>query len=115
MDRRNDHGGAAVSYFSQWRARLRNLTVLQVVEQRDRSCQFWGHVWDRWPGSHVASLVGTPTTCSGSFIVVNTRPDVPLDDLHCTLLCERHWDWLVAHPDIAASIGIAYVMNGEPQ
>jgi hypothetical protein len=104
-----------MSYFSQWRARFRNLTVMQVVEQRDKVCQFWGHVWDRWPGSHVASLVGTPTICHGPCLVVNTRPDVPLDELHCTLICERHWDWLVQHPDIAASIGVAHICNGDSE
>ena len=101
-----------MSYFSQWRARLRNLTVLELVARRDRTCQFWGHVWDRWPGSDVVSLVGTPTSCQGSHVVINTRPDLPLDDLHCTLLCDRHWDWLQTNPDIAVAIGIAHVLGG---
>ena len=35
MDWRRHHRGGTVSYFSQWRARLRNLTVMQVVEQRE--------------------------------------------------------------------------------
>lgn len=98
-----------MNYFALWRHRLRNLTVLETVRRRDRNCQFWGHIWDRWPGQ--PTLVGTPTICQGVGIVINTRPDLPLDDINCTLICERHWHWLEQHIDIAASIGIAHTIG----
>lgn len=90
---------------AELRDRIRNRNIIQQVVQRDRECQFWGHVADKPARGADYSL--TPTRCSQAHIVVNTRPDEPLDHINCTLLCITHFNWVSNHADIAQELELA--------
>ena len=90
---------------NEMRQRLAHRTVIQHVIDRDRGCQFWGHVADK--PARGADYSNTPTQCSQVHVVVNTRPDQPLDSINCTLLCTTHFNWVSNHADIAQELELA--------
>lgn len=89
----------------QLRHRLQEQHVLRQVIDRDRECQFWGHVYDT--PARGANYAGTPTRCSAVHVVVNTQPNQPLDHIHCTLLCTTHYHFVCTHPDVADELELA--------
>jgi hypothetical protein len=96
-----------VSLFAEWRARYHGWSVIERVLRRDEGrCQFWGHVWDAAFAYH--DLNDAPEVCSPMLKVLNLRPDLSLDELHCTTICVHHVDWLVNRPDVALALGVAY-------